>query len=196
MDSDNNVHVIDSGNDRVEKFDSSGDYLTQWGNGQFNEPAGVALDSTGNYIYVADTGDGRIDIFVDNPNIIPPFITQQPTNQAVAAGMNVTLSAGVVGGLPLAYQWTSNNIPVPGATNASFTLTNVSLSDSALYAVVVSNGYGNSISRTSALTVLPPAARSTDVCVLDWFFRRPRRLSAQLPGAGRQQQCLCYRHPQ
>ena len=157
VDSDNNVHVVDAGNDRVEKFDSNGDYLTQWGNGQFNEPAGVALDSTGNYIYVTDTGYSRIDIFVNNPNIIPPFITQQPTNEAVAAGMNVTLSAGVVGGLPLAYQWTSNNIPVPGPTNASFTLTNVPLSDSALYAVVVSNSYGSSISRTSALTVLPPA---------------------------------------
>ncbi len=40
VDSSNNVYVADSGNYRVEKFDSNGNYLTQWGsygsgNGQF-----------------------------------------------------------------------------------------------------------------------------------------------------------------
>jgi len=157
VDSSNNVYVLDSSNYRVEKFDSNGNYLTQFGSGQLGEPFGIAVDSTGNYIYVADTGNARIEVFVNNTNIIPPLITQQPTNQAVAAGMNATLSVGVVGAVPLAYQWTSNLVAVSGATNASFTLTNVSLPDSATYAVLVSNGYGSNLSSNAVLAVLPAA---------------------------------------
>lgn len=42
-------------------------YNTQWGslgsgNGQFNSPRGMAVDSSGN-VYVADTGNNRIQKF-------------------------------------------------------------------------------------------------------------------------------------
>ncbi len=62
-----NVYVADSGNNRIQKFDSSGTYLTQWGtsgtgNGQFNSPFGVAVDTQGN-VYVVDTGNYRIQKF-------------------------------------------------------------------------------------------------------------------------------------
>ena len=89
VDSSNNVYVADIGNNnRIEKFSSSGNYLTQWGssgsgNGQFYSPQGIAVDSTGNFIYVADFGNHRIQVFVNNANIVPPIITQQPTNQTV-----------------------------------------------------------------------------------------------------------------
>ena len=45
--------------------------------------------------------------------------------------------------------------PVPGATNATFTLTNVSLSDSATYSVLVTNSIGSVLSSNAVLTVLP-----------------------------------------
>ena len=41
------------------------------GNGQFNEPAGVAVDASGS-VYVADKGNNRIQKFDSNGN----FITQ------------------------------------------------------------------------------------------------------------------------
>jgi hypothetical protein len=44
---------------------------------------------------------------------------------------------------------------VPGATNASFTLSHVILSDSANYSVLVTNGYGSALSGTAVLAVLP-----------------------------------------
>jgi DNA-binding beta-propeller fold protein YncE len=57
-----NVYVADSGNDRVQKFTSTGAFITTWGSkgagsGQFAEegPRGVATDATGN-VYVADHG--------------------------------------------------------------------------------------------------------------------------------------------
>src|ERR1035438_9531665 len=119
VDSSNNVYVVDGANDRVEKFDGNGSYLTQWGaygssNGQFYGPMGIAVDSSGNFIYVADYGNSRIQVFVNNTSIIPPFIERQPpTNQLVAAGINVTFSVGLIGAAPFSYQWNSNNVAVP-----------------------------------------------------------------------------------
>ena len=52
--------MSDIGNARVQKFDSAGTFLTQWGSsgtgpGQFTEPAGLAVDAAGK-VYVADAG--------------------------------------------------------------------------------------------------------------------------------------------
>jgi DNA-binding beta-propeller fold protein YncE len=62
--------VADYGN-RIQKFTSDGVYLTQWGtqgtgDGQFNNPAGVAVDASGN-VYVADTDNNRIQVFGSLP---------------------------------------------------------------------------------------------------------------------------------
>jgi hypothetical protein len=53
-----NIFVSDYGNSRIQKFNSSRAYVTQWGsagtgNGQFREPYEIAVDSIGN-VYVAD----------------------------------------------------------------------------------------------------------------------------------------------
>ena len=67
VDSSGNVYVADTGNDRVEKFTSTGTFISQWGTsgtgpGQFNKPWGVAVDSSGN-VYVTDTGNSRVEKF-------------------------------------------------------------------------------------------------------------------------------------
>jgi DNA-binding beta-propeller fold protein YncE len=61
-----NVYVVDA-NNRIQKFDASGTFLTTWGsagsaNGQFADPVGVATDASGN-VYVADAGNNRIQKF-------------------------------------------------------------------------------------------------------------------------------------
>jgi DNA-binding beta-propeller fold protein YncE len=160
VDSSNHVYVVDSGYDRVEKFTSSGIYLTQWGssgsgNGQFGNPMGIAVDSSGNGIYVADAGYSRIEVFVNNANIVPPIFTNQPVSQTVPAGSDVTFSVGVVGTAPFSYQWSFNNVIMPGATNANLTLTNLSLSASGAYSVLVTNDSGSELSSAAVLAVLP-----------------------------------------
>ena len=67
VDASGNVYVADMGNDRIQKFTSSGTYLTQWGSsgtgdGQFNCPSGAAVDGSGN-VYVADQSNNRIQKF-------------------------------------------------------------------------------------------------------------------------------------
>lgn len=67
-----NVWVLDRGElfsagTRVQKFNSSGVYQSQFGkqgtgNGEFKSPEGIAIDSEGN-ILIADTGNNRIQEF-------------------------------------------------------------------------------------------------------------------------------------
>ena len=73
VDSSGNVYVADTGNNRIQKFDSNGTFITKWGSyGRRRRtilyPYGVAVDSSGN-VYVADTINDRIQKFDSNGNI-------------------------------------------------------------------------------------------------------------------------------
>jgi DNA-binding beta-propeller fold protein YncE len=81
VDTQGNIWVADSRNNRVQKFDSSGHYVANLGRGgtsagEFNEPWSVALDSEG-YVYVADTWNHRIQRF--SPDLKPIAVWGQPS---------------------------------------------------------------------------------------------------------------------
>jgi hypothetical protein len=69
------VYVVDTGNNRVERFSAEGAYLSQFNGGstpakEFSSPRAIAVDNSGNGldpangdVYVADTGHGVIDKF-------------------------------------------------------------------------------------------------------------------------------------
>jgi DNA-binding beta-propeller fold protein YncE len=66
--SSSDVYVVDTTNNRVEEFDSSGAYLSQFGSygsgdGQFADPYGVAVDPSSSDVYVADTFNNRVEKF-------------------------------------------------------------------------------------------------------------------------------------
>lgn len=97
IDSSDNVYVTDWGNSRVQKFTSTGTYLTQWGlggsgNAQFNGPAGIAIDSGGN-VYVADSGNQRIQKFSSSGT----YITQWGSYGTGAGQFNFPVPIGVIG---------------------------------------------------------------------------------------------------
>lgn len=62
-----NIYVCDTGNNRIQKFDSAGTWLATFGgsagngDGQFNAPEGIAVDDTDN-MWIADTGNHRIQV--------------------------------------------------------------------------------------------------------------------------------------
>lgn len=67
VNSEGKLWVVDTANNRVEEFSSSGGYIAKFGeagsgNGQLKEPEGIALDSVG-HIWIADTGNNRIQEF-------------------------------------------------------------------------------------------------------------------------------------
>ncbi len=67
IDKDGYVFVVDKGNNRIQKFDSNGNFITKFGSegsgkGEFFSLKGVAVDSKGN-VYVMDTGNCRIQKF-------------------------------------------------------------------------------------------------------------------------------------
>ncbi len=86
---------------------------------------------------------------------VPPFITQQPPGNTVIAGSSVGFSVVANGALPLNYRWTLNDTTLPGATNATLTLTNVQVDQAGNYAVTVSNVYGSTNSTNATLVVDP-----------------------------------------
>jgi YD repeat-containing protein len=67
VNSEGKLLVVDSANNRVEKFSAEGTYVSSFGeagsgNGQLKEPQGIALDAAG-HVWVADTGNNRIEEF-------------------------------------------------------------------------------------------------------------------------------------
>lgn len=82
-----------------------------------------------------------------------PIITVQPTNSAVQFGSNASFTIGVSGASPFTYRLILNgNLPpaqtkVLSSASAPFTVTNVTLSNSGVYQITVSNLYGVAASR-------------------------------------------------
>jgi len=70
-DSEGSFYVLDSGNNRVQKFDRFTNYKLFWGSpgnrvGELKGPRAIAVDSTRSdfhYIFVVDTGNHRVQIF-------------------------------------------------------------------------------------------------------------------------------------
>jgi len=70
VDSNGYVYVTDTGNHRVQKFDSDGNFILEWGsagtgNGQFKYPVSVAVGPQG-FVYVCEAENCRIQIFTSD----------------------------------------------------------------------------------------------------------------------------------
>ncbi|MGE4119741.1 MAG: 6-bladed beta-propeller [Candidatus Nitrosocosmicus sp.] len=78
-DSSNDIFVVDSVNNRIQKFDNNGTFITQWGSagikdGQFSLPIAIDVDSNNN-LYVIDDGTDRIQKFDNNGNFLSVWHT-------------------------------------------------------------------------------------------------------------------------
>jgi hypothetical protein len=92
-----------------------------------------------------------------------PVITVLPTDQYEIAGSTATFTARGAGLYGVTYQWQTNGVNLPGATNAALTLTNVQAAQAGIYDVVVTdNGGMGSITSSNAnlYLVTPPVITS------------------------------------
>ncbi|HEV2696325.1 MAG TPA: FG-GAP-like repeat-containing protein [Verrucomicrobiae bacterium] len=85
---------------------------------------------------------------------VVPTVGVTPTNQTIFAGSNLLISATANGPAPLAYQWQKNLVPVAGATNASYVVSNSAPADAGSYVVVVTNSSGAVTSVVASVTVI------------------------------------------
>ena len=77
FDAEDNLYVVDSLNDRVQKFTKRGDYISGWGKtgsgeGRFDRPWGITIDSAGD-VYVADWGNHLVQKFSPNGDFLMSF---------------------------------------------------------------------------------------------------------------------------
>ena len=96
----NNVYVVDSGNNRIQKFDSNGKYITQWGfegsdNQQFNGPHGISVDSDGN-VYVTDYNNDRIQKFDSNGKYITQWGTKGSELGQFSSAFDIAISSSKI----------------------------------------------------------------------------------------------------
>jgi len=80
--SDDSIYVVDQGRTRIVKFTPDGQVLTVWGtkgsgDGQFDDPASVAVDPTTNKVYVADPRNKRIQVFDSDGKFLTKWIVPE-----------------------------------------------------------------------------------------------------------------------
>ena len=73
FDLENNLYVTDLGNARIQKFDSYGNFIIEWGSkgtnsGEFGHPMGIA--STNEFVFVVDNRNHNIQKFDLDGNFI------------------------------------------------------------------------------------------------------------------------------
>jgi parallel beta-helix repeat protein len=83
----------------------------------------------------------------------PPVIVLQPQDQTVLPGSRALFSVEANSYHPLTYQWRKNTTDLPGATNDTLVLSNMTATATGEYSVVVQNQAGSVTSRRAIVTV-------------------------------------------
>lgn len=114
--------------------------------------------NSGTYTVVYTNAGGSVTsagavVTVEPPT--PPTIQQQPGNVQAAAGSPASLAVTATGSGPLAYQWSENGLPIPGATTTAYHIASVSAANAGTYAVTITGPGGSITSLPGTLTVEP-----------------------------------------
>lgn len=91
--------------------------------------------------------------------VAAPIITNNlPPQISIGQGQSYTFAPGVIGVMPLSYQWYAGSSAISGQTNATLAAAPASTTT---YYVIITNIYGSATSAVSTLTVLPPIGSSS-----------------------------------
>ncbi|HKQ38837.1 MAG TPA: immunoglobulin domain-containing protein, partial [Verrucomicrobiae bacterium] len=121
-----------------------------WGDNSLNQS--VVPPGTANIIAIAGGATHTVAL-----RMAPPAIVAHPTPRTVLRGQSTTFNATFTGSTPLNLQWRQNNVAIPNATNASYTIASAQPGDAGNYTIVVGNAVGTAQSTNALLTVNVPA---------------------------------------
>jgi hypothetical protein len=114
----------------------------------------------GNFSTAVD-GSGSIVLTFTASAQSAPSITTHPQSRTNVTGTTAYFTVAANGSAPLTYAWfrsTAPFVPISGATNATFTLSNVQAPSAGSYFARAYNNLGNDTSQIATLTVVPPPA--------------------------------------
>ena len=111
--------------------------------------------------YGGQQGYVRLGVLAAGEGATAPEIQEPPVDFTSYAGGEGTETGAhfrvrATGTPPLTYQWQRNGLPVPGATNDTFTLDPVVAAEAGIYRVDVSNAYGSVFSAAALRFVAEP----------------------------------------
>lgn len=87
---------------------------------------------------------------------VPPLWLTQPSSRTGETGGTLALTAHVAGGLPRHAQWRFHGTNLPGATNLTLVLSNLTTAHAGPYTLVVTNPFAALTSAVATVTVNPP----------------------------------------
>jgi len=113
-------------------------------------------NDAGDYRVVIGNGLGSMTSAVATLTLdqAAPTITAQPQGQQPMLNGQTTLQVTAYGSEPLFYQWRLDGSDIPGANSSTLSLTNLVLTQSGYYSVVVSNSIGVSSSAKAKVSVM------------------------------------------
>ncbi|AWI08623.1 immunoglobulin domain-containing protein [Ereboglobus luteus] len=184
----NYIYVADTGNHTIRRVSEYGSVTTLAGiagqagysngtgtNARFNKPTALALDSTYQNLYIADSNNSVIRklnlatnevttliVSATGSPVSPPVITKHPQNitatQGVGGPLTLTFTATGAGTLTSVWQKDGGNITASNhymIDANSLKIYNHTTTDSGQYRVIVSNEGGSVTSNPATVTVNP-----------------------------------------
>jgi len=89
----------------------------------------------------------------------PPAFSKSPSSQTIAIGGTVIFTGSASGGT-VSYQWRRDGQDIPGATQPTLLLKDITAAQAGGYALVASNTSGSTTSNPATLTVVPASQSS------------------------------------
>jgi len=134
--------------------------------------AAVVAANAGNYTVTVTNAAGSatsnpaaLTVGAASAGVVAPTIVTQPVSVLINAGNTATFAVGVSGSSPIAYQWTRDGQPIPGATAAFYSIAQATIGDAATYRVRVSNGVGTAVLSDNVILTVNASAQAAQVAI-------------------------------
>ena len=118
----------------------------RFGVGTTNYTGFLTNDGSGNIMLIVTAGPTTYNI--------PPIVTSISGNVLEIPGGTANFLVVAAGSAPLTYQWKVGGVPIANATNATYSITNITIANAGSYTVVVENSVGTVTSSAMNLTLL------------------------------------------